>query len=1124
MRCSKCGSDNPAGKKFCEDCGAPLANPCARCGAETTAGKRFCGECGAPLEVAACGAAAPEVSAEMADGARPPIAADSLAEGERKTITALFADIKGSTDIMRDLDPEEARAIIDPVLQLMMDAVHRYDGYVAQSTGDGIFAMFGAPVAHEDHPQRALYAALAMQLELRQLGERVKGRVGPPLEARIGINTGEVVLRIVNTGGHTEYSPVGHMANLAARMQTVAPSGGVVITEDCRRLVEGYFSLRALGPTEIKGISQPVNVYEVTGPGALRGHFELATQRGLTKFVGREHELAELRLALELAIGGHGQIVAVVADAGTGKSRLFHEFKAAVADQCKLIEAYSVSHGKASAWLPVLDLLRSYFGIQDAVNPASRRDKVHGRLATLDPALSEIMPYLLSLLGIQEDPDPLAQMDASIRRQRTLEAIKRIVLRESLGHPLVVVFEDLHWIDGETQALLDLLADAIPSARILLLVNYRPEYHHTWANKSCYSQLRLDALDLQSAEQMLAALLTDTAELSPLKRLIIERSGGNPFFIEEMVQALFDEGILARNGTIKMVQPLSQLRLPPTVQGVLASRIDRLPGDCKQLLQILAVVGRESPLVLIRELSSYSEAQLDRMLAHLQTAEFIYEQPAPGGDQYAFKHALTQEITYNSLLIAQRMGLHERAAQVIEELYADTLDDHLGELARHYSHSTNLERAVEYLGRSGQQAMQRSANHDAIRNLSAAIDLIPRLPESPQRIQRELPIQLALGAALVAVKGWATADVERVYTRARELCERLSDPPELFPVLFGLWAMYFLRADMRTAHEHAEQLLRRAQSMQEPTPLMFAYQALGDTSFQMGHLPRARKCLETAVSLYDRESHGPLAFRFTGLDSAVNCLSYGAHTLWALGYPDEALQRGNEAVALAQGLSHPHSLAFAGHMFGILRQLRREPAAAQDTAESVIALSSEQGFNFWSAWGNNARGEALIEQGRGAEGIAQMQEALAAIQAIGTGLSWPWNLCLLAKGYAETDGLDDGLGALEEALAVADEHEDRFYDAEIHRVKGDLLLRQDFSNLTKAESCFRKAIEIARTQSAKSWELRSTASLARLLKSQGRIQEARAMLAEIYGWFTEGFDTRDLQQAKQLLNELDQES
>jgi class 3 adenylate cyclase len=729
-----------------------LAATCSKCGAVNEPNEKFCGECGAPLQIAA-GATNPEASAVRDDPAPTLTVVDAPPEGERKTITALFADIKGSTELMRELDPEEARAIIDPVLQLMMDAVHRYGGYVAQSTGDGIFAMFGAPVAHEDHPQRALHAGLTIQQELQDYRERLKKQARPPLEARIGVNTGEVVLRTVNTGGHTEYSPVGHTTNLAARMQTVAPAGGIVITEESRRLVEGYFSLRPLGPTEIKGIDEPVNVYEVIGPGPLRGHFELAAQRGLTRFVGREHELAELQRALQFAIGGQGQIVAVLADAGTGKSRLFHEFKATLPEGCKLLEAYSVSHGKASAWLPVLELLHGYFGIENEDDPASRRNKVGAKLTLLDPALGEVALYLLGLLGIQEDPDPLAQMDAAIRRQRTLEAIKRIVLREALEHPVVLIFEDLHWIDGETQAFLDLLTDAIANARILVLVNYRPEYHHEWANKSCYSQLRLGALDAQSANEMLAALLTDNAELRPLKRMILERTGGNPFFIEEMVQALFDDGTLARNGTIRIQQPLSQLRLPPTVQAILSSRIDRLAGDQKQLLQTLSVIGRESPRALIRQLASYPEAQLDRMLAHLQGTEFIYEQPAPAGMQYIFKHALTQEVAYNSVLTARRKSLHERAAVAIEQIYASGLEDHLSELARHYSLSDNALTAVEYLERAAQQAIKRSANADAVTSLATALDLLQKLPDGTERQRRELLLLLSRGPALIALEG-----------------------------------------------------------------------------------------------------------------------------------------------------------------------------------------------------------------------------------------------------------------------------------------------------------------------------------------------------------------------------------
>jgi predicted ATPase len=530
-----------------------------------------------------------------------------------------------------------------------------------------------------------------------------------PLEVRIGLNTGEVVLRMVHTGGHTEYSPVGHAANLAARMQTVAPAGGIVISEDTRQLVEGYFELRDLGPTEVKGISEPINVYEVVGAGPLRGHFELAARRGLTKFVGREREVAELKRALELARNGHGQIVAAVAEAGTGKSRLVYEFKAMLPGDCKVLEAYSVSHGKASAYLPVLELLYRYFGIEDTDDKAARRAKIEGRISALDPALSDTLPLLYTLMGLHEGPDPQAQMDPQIKRRRTLDAIKRIILRESLNQPTVVVFEDLHWIDGETQALLDLLADGIANARLLLLVNYRPEYSHTWTNKSYYTQLRLGALGRESAGTMLSTLVGDEAELNPLKRLIVERTEGNPFFIEEMVQGLFDDGALIRNGQVKVARPLSQLRLPPTVQGILASRIDRLPAEQKELLQTLAVIGRESLLGLLGEVVSRTKAQLERMLGDLQAGEFIYEQPTVGDVEYTFKHALTQEVAYNSLLIERRKLLHERIGDAIESLYASSLDDHLADLANHYSHSDNVTKAVEYLGRAGQQALQRSA-------------------------------------------------------------------------------------------------------------------------------------------------------------------------------------------------------------------------------------------------------------------------------------------------------------------------------------------------------------------------------------------------------------------------------
>jgi class 3 adenylate cyclase len=638
MRCSKCGNDNREGRKFCAQCGSPLAAKCPRCGASNEPGEKFCGDCGTALGTPLAASAKKSDDSQIRVADTP--AAENI-EGERKIVTALFADLTGSTELMRELDPEEARAIVDPALKLMIDSVRHYDGYIVQSTGDGIFALFGAPLAHEDHPQRALYAALRMQEELRRYSARLVAEGGNPVQGRVGLNTGEVVVREIDTGAsHAEYAPIGHTTNLAARMQAVTPVGSIASTDATRKLCEGYFSFRSLGPTRVKGLSEAVNVHEVTGLGPLRSRLQRAVGQGLTKFVGRQAEMAALRAAAELARNGRGQIVAAIGEPGVGKSRLFYEFKATTQSGFLTFEASSVSHGKASAYLPVIDLLYGYFEITTEDDARKRREKVGGKVLMLDRTLEDMLPFLFSLLGIADTPNSLAQMDGQVKKRRTLEAIKRMLLRESLNQPLMVIFEDLHWIDNETQELLNLLVDGIANAHVLLMVNYRPEYHHPWGNRTYYAQLRLDPLDKQNGAEMLSALLGDAPELDVLKRTIIERTEGNPFFMEELVQALFDEGALVRDGTIKVARPLSQLRIPPTAQAVLATRIDRLRPDQKELLQALAVVGREFPLGLIRRVLPLADTELDRLLRELQLAEFIYEQPALPEVEYSFKHAL----------------------------------------------------------------------------------------------------------------------------------------------------------------------------------------------------------------------------------------------------------------------------------------------------------------------------------------------------------------------------------------------------------------------------------------------------------------------------------------------------
>jgi len=731
------------------ECASPFARRCPSCNAENPPAAKFCLECAKPLDHAGAKAPArvPATNPTIRVSEGP---AGASVDGERKTITALFADIKGSTELEQNLDPEEARAIVDPALKLMIDAVQRYDGYVVQSTGDGIFAIFGAPVAHEDHPQRALYAALRMQDELRRYSGKLVADGGNPLQCRVGVNTGEVVVRSISTGGKTEYTPIGHTTNLASRMQAVAPVGSVAVAESTRKLCEGYFVLRSLGPTKVKGVSEQINVYEVTGLGPLRTRLQRAVGRGLTKFVGREREMEAMINAAKLTQAGHGQIVAAIAEAGTGKSRLFFEFKTRNRSGWMVLETFSVSHGKASAYLPVLDLLHSYFDIKPEDDARKRREKVNGRIVTLDPALEDTRPYLFALLGIVEGEDPLAQMNAQTKRRRTLDAIKRVLLRESLNQPLIVMFEDLHWIDEQTQTFLNLLADSIANARILLLVNYRPQYSHRWNSKTYYTQLRLDPLGKESADEMLGALLGDGDQLTALKRLIIEKTEGNPFFMEETVQVLLDEGALVRNGVVKLTKPVAELKIPPTVQAILAARIDRLPADEKDLLQALAVMGKEFTLELVRAVTTKSDDELNRMLNDLQLSEFIYEQPAVGDVEYAFKHALTQEVAYNSVLLERRRPLHERIGAALEAAFAENLDDQLPELAHHYSRSGNADKAAEYLQRAGELAMRRSGSIDeSIAYLGAAIDLLRALPETPAREQRETDLRMALRALLL---------------------------------------------------------------------------------------------------------------------------------------------------------------------------------------------------------------------------------------------------------------------------------------------------------------------------------------------------------------------------------------
>ena len=1141
MNCSSCKHENSAAAKFCELCGAKLQRACTGCGQALSAVAMFCPNCGQATtgdgtpQTATARSTVEYMPAHLASRIRAQqqaLEGRGAAEGERKTITVLFADLKGSTALLDGLDPEVARAVIDPSLQIMMDAVHRYEGYVAQALGDGILALFGAPLAHEDHAQRAVFAALRMQEELKRYSDSVRLKFGAPLAMRVGLNTGEVVVRSIRKDDlHTDYVPVGHSINLAARMEQMATPGSILMTAHTAKLVEGFFALKSLGAAEIKGVEQPLPVFEVTGLGQLRTRLQVAASRGLTRFVGRHQELQQMQQALALARAGHGQVIGIMGEPGMGKSRLVHEFKAS-AQGFAIFEAYSASHGKASPYLPLTELLKGYFQIQLQDDEQSRREKIIGKLLGLDRSLEAVLPYYFALLNLEDADSPLPQMDAPIRRRRTFDALKRVTLRASLEQPLVLIFEDLHWIDSETQGYLDGLVESIGSARILLLTNYRPEYRHDWGAKTYCTQLRLAPFGHAEAEEFLSLLLGEPADSSTATRLgtlrqwILEKTEGTPFFMEEVVQELFEQGILQRNlhGDVLLpVQAMTNIQIPTTVQGVLAARIDRLAPEEKALLQQLAVIGRAFPFSLARAVVGTPEDALHQWLSALQKKEFLYEQPAFPEVEYLFKHALTQEVAYNTLLHETRKVIHEKTAQAIETARRQELDDHYGSLAHHYTRSGNVEKAIEYSQLAGTQAVQRSANAEAVKHFDTAVRLLESLPATPDRQRQAFTALMALAVNLSIVKGIAAPAVGEAYRRARALWDETNSPTELCAVLIGLRVHHFTRGDCLTALDYVEELARAAEPTLDPALICHGLVAKSITNLHIGNIVVAPALIDRGLAIYDFERDRYQTLRY-GFDAGLAFLAIGSHAYWLLGYPERSRKFQCDALALAQKLNSPYMTGFVlAYGAAVHYRMRGDHVACLTAIDLLLCLAEEHGFPDWYAFGTILRGWALSCAGQ-AGGLSDVRHGLRTYAQSDARFMQPTWLGSLAEVHANEGELDLALEAIDEGLAVAEQTAEHWFDPELYRLRGEFTLRQQDGELTavqtKAEQDFEHAIQIAQQQQAKSWELCATMSLAKLMLDQGRSAEARARLAAVYGWFTEGFDTPDLQQAKALIAQL----
>jgi class 3 adenylate cyclase/predicted ATPase len=1121
MQCSRCQHENRPQAQYCAGCAAPLVWSCANCGTSLSPSAKFCSECGRPV------VSAPPEPRFAAPGAYTPrhladkiLTSRAALEGERKQITVLFADMKGSLELLADRDPEEARELLDPVLERMMEAVHRYEGTVNQVMGDGIMALFGAPLAHEDHAVRACYAALDMQAALRRYAQEVRRTHGATAQIRIGLNSGEVVVRAIASDLHMDYTAVGQTTHLAARMEQLADPGAILLTGETLRLAEGYIEVKSLGPVPVKGLDAPVEIYEMVAAGPQRSRLRAAAARGLAPFVGRETEVEQLRLALGRAAAGQGQVVAIAGEPGVGKSRLVWELTHSHRTHGWLIvQASSVSYGKAMPYFPVVDLLKGYFKIQERDDERETREKVIGKLLALDEALQPTLPALLAILDVHVNDAQWQSLDPAQRRQQTIEAVRGLLLRESQAQPLLIVFEDLHWIDTETQALLDDLVETLPTAPILLLVNYRSEYKDSWTTRPYYTLLRLDPLPQQSSEELLDALLGSDPELSAIERHLIDRSGGNPFFLEEGLRTLVETGVLAgESGAYRLAKPFQATLVPPTVQAVLAARIDRLLPEEKRLLQSAAVIGTSAPFSLLQAVAELPDDALQGGLEHLQAAEFLYTSTASADVEYTFKHALTQEVVYTSLLQERRRTLHARIAEAFEGIYADRLGQHVEKMAYHAVQGRLWEPALRYLRESGVKAAARSAHREAIEFFQQALDVVGNLPETPATLEVALDIRIALGPSLIALWGAPAAQVEASYRQAHELCVRSNDTSRRFPVLWGLWYTAFAQGRYPTACELGERLLGLADAEQDSGRLLEAHHALWATFNAMGKPAVALGHLEQGRVLYDRHEHDQQALAYGGHDAGACCHFQLGLTWWLLGHADKALEHTRAAMRLAAQLSHTLTTVITLGYVALVYWLRADHRAAIEAAEAVVTLCNEKKLPGYSLDGEVLLARARIEQGADATALDALHRALLSARRERAASRHTSCACLLAEAYGNAGHPDKGLDVL---ASLSRDQRETFFAPEVHRLEGELLLQTNGRAGREAEGKLRFALRLAESRRETSLALRAAMSLARLLAADpNRRADGRAVLADIYARFTEGFDTGDVRAAKALLDEL----
>ena len=1073
-------------------------------------------------------------SGKVRSAAEPLAAAMRPLEAERRQLTVLFCDLVGSTELSGRLDPEDLREVMRAYQVACADVVCRFEGHVARFLGDGVLAYFGWPRAHEEDAERAVHAGLQLVQEIARLKPRAEVR----LQARVGIATGHVVVGdLISEGISDKEAVIGDTPNLAARLQAVAAPASVVISPSTRRLVGGLFDLDDLGSQRLKGFAEPLVVWRVDGQRRAEGRFEARQIMGLTPLVGRGEELSLLLRRWRQAQVGDGQVVLLSGEPGIGKSRLVRELGSRLEGEPHLRLTYQCSsHHQTSPLHPVIEQLERAAGFEREHPPETRLDKLEALLArgrcarpvisgssasNCTDKLGQVVSLVAALLGVPTgDRYPLPELTPQRQKQLTLEALVDQLEGFAAGQPVLLIYEDAHWTDPTTQELLALTIERMQRLPMLLLITFRPEFVPPWTGLPQVSVLPLTRLSHRDGAAMVDRVVGAKALPTEVSAQIVAKTDGVPLFVEELTKAVLESGILRDAGDRwEFTGPLPPLAIPSTLHDSLLARLDRL-APVKEIAQIGAAIGREFSYALLAAVADRPEPDLQAALDQLVSSELVFRRGVPPDATYSFKHVLVQDAAYGTLLRARRQQLHARIAHVLEDQFPDEARSHPEQLAHHCAQAGLFERAVHYWYESGQRAAVASAHREAIGHLRQGLSLLTALPGGADRLRQELRPQSSLGPALLATMGYAAPEVEEAYCRATDLCQELNRTDDLFAAMRGLFLVYLVRGDLESALKMANEIVELAQSQESVIPLVMGYYSLGMALFYHGDLLTSLGHLEHGVWLYEN-AQASCPVPLYGIDLGVTCPPiYPARVLWHLGYPDQAASTIQNGLQLAREITHAYSLVHALDWAAAVHQHRGEFSAAQEQAESVISLATEHGFKYLESRALVFRGAALASQGYFDEGIAQMREGMKRHVAMRTKHLVTCFSSLLAEAYVNTKQIEAGLSTVTETLHLVEKTRERFYEAELYRLKGELHLGEARPDYRQADVCFRRALQIARGQQAKSWELRAASSLARLWRDQGKRAEAYDLLAPIYGWFTEGFDTADLTQAKALLDEL----